>query len=393
VLTARHARRIFFVGTAMLALNLRLGITSLPPIFPELRSSLGLSSTTEGLLAATPVVAFGVFSGIAAPLSRTLGEERVLGVALGGVIGGLLLRSIAPHRLLFPGTVVMAGSIALMNVLLASLIKRRYPERAGLLLGAYLVALSGGSMVATAVAVPIFNGSGGSARIALGVWSLPAAAALLTWAPQLRFKTQERFDRGGARRSLLRQPLAWQVTSFMGLQSLCYYAVLSWLPTMLRTRGDSASSAGLVVSLLSVGSVAAAFVVPNLAHARHDQRFLVAPTMLTCILGTLGMLYAPLGLQAVCALVLGAGQGACLALALYFVIVRAPAPDVAASLSAMAQGFGYTVAATGPVVVELIHSAAGSWSPAFGFVIALTLVEWVVADRAARPALVSSPVA
>ena len=61
---------------------LRGSITSLPPLFPELSSSLHLSPAAIAALAATPVLCFGVFSGVAAPLSRRYGEERVLLVAL-----------------------------------------------------------------------------------------------------------------------------------------------------------------------------------------------------------------------------------------------------------------------------------------------------------------------
>ena len=121
---------------------MRAAITSLPPIFPELHGALHLSAASQSVLAAIPVLCFGLFSGIAAPLSRAFGEERVLGVALVLLAAGLLLRGAAPSALLLPGTVIAGSAIALMNVLLPSLVKRRRPERAGLLIGLYLMALS-----------------------------------------------------------------------------------------------------------------------------------------------------------------------------------------------------------------------------------------------------------
>src|SRR5215475_3309638 len=78
----RWATAGFVAGILVLAFNLRGSITSLPPLFPELSSSLGLSSAEIAALAATPVLCFGVFSGVAAPLSRRYGEERVLLAAL-----------------------------------------------------------------------------------------------------------------------------------------------------------------------------------------------------------------------------------------------------------------------------------------------------------------------
>jgi len=126
---------VFVVGVLVLAFNLRAAITSLPPLFPELSSSLHLSSAALSALAATPVLCFGAFSGVAAPLSRRYGEERVLLAALVLLGVGLLGRAALPGWLLFPGTVLASAAIALMNVLLPSLVKRRDPGRAGLLIG------------------------------------------------------------------------------------------------------------------------------------------------------------------------------------------------------------------------------------------------------------------
>ena len=166
---------LLVVSIAALAFNLRAAITSLPPVFPELQSTLHLSSATITLLAATPVLCFGVFSGMAAWLSRRFGDERVLFGALIGVSAGLLLRGAFPSALLFPGSILALGSIAIMNVLLSSMIKRRWPERAGLLIGIYLTALSGGAVIASLISVPLFDASGGSVELTLGLWGLPAA--------------------------------------------------------------------------------------------------------------------------------------------------------------------------------------------------------------------------
>jgi hypothetical protein len=115
---------LLVVGVAALGYNLRGAITSLPPLFPELQSSLDLSAAVVSVLAAAPVICFGVVSGFAAWFSRRLGEERVLLIAAVALVAGLLLRAAAPRALLFPGTILASAAIAVMNVLLSSLIKR-----------------------------------------------------------------------------------------------------------------------------------------------------------------------------------------------------------------------------------------------------------------------------
>ncbi|MFY9653845.1 MAG: MFS transporter, partial [Trebonia sp.] len=159
-----------------------------------------------------------------------------------------------------------------------------------------------------------------------------------------------------------RYPLAWHVTLFMGLQSLLYYAALSWLPTILRDRGASADTAGNLLALMGVGNLAVSFLVPMVAQRMRAQHLLVVPTVAAMALGLAGVVYLPLSSAVAWVLILGAGQNAALSLAIFFTMARAPHPAAAASLSALAQSVGYLLASAGPLEVGLLHSATGSWN-------------------------------
>jgi MFS transporter, CP family, cyanate transporter len=387
---------LLVVSIAALAFNLRAAITSLPPVFPELQTKLHLSSATITILAATPVLCFGVFSGMAAWLSRRFGEERVLFGALIGVSAGLLLRGGLPRALLFPGSVLALGSIAIMNVLLSSMIKRRWPERAGLLIGVYLTALSAGAVIASLVSVPLFNGSGGSVELTLGLWGLPAVAATLMWISQLRYGPPPRVaatasSGAGSPRSgprLYRYPLAWQVTAFMGLQSLLYYAAVSWIPELFRDRGDSASTAGVLLAVMGLGNLLTSLVIPTLAHRFTSQQSLVAPAVVLTAVGLAGALWAPLGSAVFWMLILGAAQGSSLGLGIFFTMARAPDPVTAASLSSLAQSVGYLVSAAGPLAVGFLRTATGSWTVPIVVLLVLCAVELTVGLLAGRDRMV-----
>jgi CP family cyanate transporter-like MFS transporter len=386
---------LLVVAVAAAGLNLRTAITSLPPIFPDLQTSLHLSSAALSLLAATPVICFGVVSAFTAWLNRRYGEEMILLVALILLTAGLLLRGVAPGVMLFPGTALAASAIAVLNVLLSSMAKRRWPERAGLLIGIYLTMLSAGAIVASLLSVPLYRSSGGSVRLALGVWAAPAALAVLLWLPQLRYRTVGRAPaaadgtvapapaRAGVK--VYRYALTWQVTAFMGLQSLLYYAALSWLPTIFQDRGDSAVTAGNLLALMGVGNLATSLIVPVLAHRRPGQRGLVVPSLIGTAAGLAGSLWAPLGSAPFWVLVLGVSQGSCLGLAIFFMLARAPDAGVAASLSAFAQSVGYLVASAGPLVVGLLHSATGSWNLPLVLLLVLCAAELATGLLAGRP--------
>ena len=386
---------LFVAGVLAIALNLRAAITSLPPLFPELSARLHLAPAAVSALAALPVLAFGVFSAVAAPLSRRFGEERVLGGAVSLLAAGLILRGAAPGVLLFPGTALAAAAIALLNVLLPSLVKRRAPERAGLLIGLYLLSLSAGSILASLIAVPVYNASGGSVPLSLAIWALPALAAAVAWLPQLKYRTVPRPDPGpdvrSARLKLSRNALTWQVTAFMGLQSLTFYATLSYLPTMFRDRGVSAGAAGTLLALTGVGGAAGSMLIPVLAHRARNQQALIAGTVAASAAGLAGAWFAPLGGDVAWALLLGVGQGASLGLAIFFTMARAPDPRTAASLSGFAQSVGYLVATTGPLVVGFLHSAIGGWTVPVAVLLVITGLQLIAGWPAARAVTLPGP--
>ena len=175
----------------------------------------------------------------------------------------------------------------------------------------------------------MFQASGGSVPLALGIWALPAAAAALAWLPQWRFRTAPAGARPPGQRRLLkvsRYLLAWQVMGFMGLQSLIYYATLSWLPTLFRDRGADPVHAGTLLALMNLGNAVTLLLVPLLAHRTRDQRWLVALTVACAAVGLAGAWFAPLGGAVAWVLLLGFGQGAALGLAVYFTVARAPDP-------------------------------------------------------------------
>jgi CP family cyanate transporter-like MFS transporter len=379
---------LLVVSIAALAFNLRAAITSLPPIFPELQSSLHLSSDTITWLAATPVLCFGAFSGMAAWLSRRFGEERVLFGALIGVSAGLLLRGAFPAVLLFPGSILALGSVAMMNVLLSSMIKRRWPERAGVLIGVYLTALATGAVIASVVSVPVFNATGGSVQVTIGLWALPAVAATLIWITQLRYPPPARqpatAQAGVTPVPVYRHVLTWQVTAFMGLQSLLYYAAASWLPELFRDRGDSATTGGVLLAVMGLGNLLTSLVTPAIADRRADQRVLVAPAVVVTAIGLAGSLWAPLGSAVFWVLILGMAQGAALGLGIFFTLARAPDPGTAASLSSLAQSVGYLLSAVGPLAVGFLRTATGSWTVPVVLLLALCIVEMIVGLLAGR---------
>ena len=247
------------------------------------------------------------------------------------------------------------------------------------------MSLSAGAAVAAAFTVPVMLATGSWAA-GLAVWALPAAVAALLWLPRaLKPRSAAVAQRLRGTRPLWRDRLAWQVSLFMGLQSALAYCVFGWLAPILRDRGLDAASAGLLLSLSVVGQMVGCLLAPSLATAGRDQRSAATVLYGLVLAGLAGCFYAPLGSAWIWVTLLGLGQGGLLAVALTLILLRAPDAGVAARLSGMAQGIGYTLAAGGPLLVGVIRQASGGFGAVpvlFAALGALGIASGLAAGRA-----------
>lgn len=130
--------RIFLIaGILMIATTLRVTFTGAAPLLDTIRSAYSLTTAQTGLLTTLPLLAFALISPLAAPVARRFGMERSLFAALLLICAGIAIRSLPSPYLLFGGTAVIGGGIALGNVLLRGLIKRDFPHSVARLTGAY----------------------------------------------------------------------------------------------------------------------------------------------------------------------------------------------------------------------------------------------------------------
>jgi MFS transporter, CP family, cyanate transporter len=377
----------FLIALLVVAANLRPSLTGVGPLLRTIQQDLSLSATAAGLLSSLPLLAFAGFAPLAT-LARQHGAERILLAGLLGLIAGTLLRSEGSVAALFGGTVLLGTGIAVINVLLPMLIKQHYPERVPTITTAYATTMGAVASLGSGVAVPLAQILPGGWRSSLASWALLAVIAVAFWLPHLRVP-----DAAAAARAASapkphppwRTKLAWQVTSFMGLQSSLFYIAISWYPAILRDHGFSASSAGWLLTVFQVAALLAGLPIPMLIRRFMDQRGLALAASLLVGVGTLGLLVAPRA-AALWMIVLGAGAGPGLILALSFMGLRASNPVTAAALSLMAQSLGYLLAACGPIAFGFVHDHVGGWSAALLFAFAISIVQGLCGMGAGRAA-------
>ncbi|WP_431862055.1 CynX/NimT family MFS transporter [Azospirillum sp.] len=378
----------------LIALNLRPALSSLGTVLAEVVRDTGVSASSASILTTVPVVCLGVF-GLAAPaLARRFGSERVILAMLAALAAGIALRAVPTFAAQVAAALVVGAGIGVVGALLPGLVKRDFPERAALMTGVYTMALCGGAALAAGTTVPLSHALGGW-PLALAFWALPALVAVAVWFTGLPDAGAHRAHGRWEVRGLWRDPLAWQVTLFMGLQSSLAYVVFAWLAPILRDRGLDPVTAGFVVSSSILVQLTTALTAPIVAGRSRHQGGVVLVVVALTLAGLLGCLYAPIGSVWLWAVLVGLGQGGSFALALTLIVLRAGDPHVAAALSSMAQSVGYTLASFGPLLVGLLHDRTGGWGLSgvlFAVVMAGAAVFGVLAGRPLHVRVVSRPV-
>ncbi|MBV8745334.1 MAG: MFS transporter [Xanthobacteraceae bacterium] len=173
------------VAFFLLVANLRPALTSVGPVLEAIRSSLGLSGATAGLLTTLPLLIFAGASPLAC-FAEVFGMERTLAGCLMLTAAGVALRSLGSVAALFAGTLVFSAGIGVANILVPSLIKRDFPQQVGGMTTAYVMVMSLTGAVATGLAVPLSALLVGGWRSSLAIWAAFAALALLCWLPETR---------------------------------------------------------------------------------------------------------------------------------------------------------------------------------------------------------------
>ncbi|MFO8045249.1 MAG: MFS transporter [Halomonas sp.] len=338
----------------LVGLNLRPALSSLAPVLNRIQQDTGLSPLSIGALTTLPVLCLGLFAPMAPWLAKRFGPERTLAGGLALLAGGLALRGIPAVPALFLGTLMVGGAIGVAGTLLPALVKRELPIGADLMTGVYTMALCLGGALGAGLSIPLADWLGGW-HLGLASWSALAAVALAAWlllAPRRDETTLP--SAGGSMRSVLGQPLAWQVMLFMGLQSSLAYIVFGWLPTLLVERGYGEGEAGWMMGASVMVQLPAALGAPWLARMGRDQRPALLTVLAMIAAGFWLLLVGPESLGWLGIVLLGLGQGGGFSLALTLIVLRTGNSRLAGKLSGLAQGGGYTLAAMGPLGVGVM---------------------------------------
>ncbi|WP_318652438.1 CynX/NimT family MFS transporter [Paenibacillus lycopersici] len=380
---------MLLAGIVLIAANLRMPLTSVSPLIGLIRSDFPISGTLAGMLTTLPLLAFAGLSPFVPRLARRFGMEYTLFVALIAMVAGSLVRDAGGVSALLAGTVLTGLGIASGNVLLPAMIKKEFPRRLGLTTGIYSISMNVFAAAASAVSAPIANGTSLGWRGTFLAVAFIGVLALGAWIPQLRHNRTAAVTSAAAadrKQNVWRSRLAWQITLFMGLQSFIFYVFVAWLPDMLLSQGMSNVESGYMLSLLQVGLMPFAFLIPIIAGRLKSQLGLLVLTCCFYLAGFAGLLAAdgnPV-MTSIAVLALGVAGGTSFSLAMMFFSLRTRTAREASEISGMAQSVGYLLAAVGPFLFGVLHDAVRNWTLPMFLLAAAALLLLLVGTAPAR---------
>ncbi|KMV71515.1 membrane protein [bacteria symbiont BFo2 of Frankliniella occidentalis] len=378
-----HSKKSLIIGILLVATTLRAPFTGLAPLLATLGQTLDLDTMQVGLLTTLPLLAFALLSPLVPYLTRYLGLERSVAVALVAICLGVVLRALGTATFLYLGTVIIGAGIAVGNVILPSLLKRDFVSILPKMTGAYSLTMGISAALASVLVVPLATHlSWAQASLSLLIFPL---IALIAWAQQLKGRAVTGLSRPAmsSNTRIWRSSLAWQITLYLGLNSLIYYVLVSWLPALLVDSGFSATEAGSLHGLLQLATALPGLVIGAVIARYHDQRWLAMAMASLWGVSLVGLWGMP-SWAIVWVSFAGIGSGAAMILGLSLIGLRSRSAHQAVALSGMAQAVGYLLAAVGPAAMGTLHQQSGSWHLPLLFCFILAVVMMVMGLLAGR---------
>lgn len=357
------ASKIFWLNFSIviiIAFNLRAPITAIGPIIDVIRFEYGLNSTLAGVLTSLPLIAFGSISFIVGYFSPI--RAIVAGIFL--IFMSEFVRSYTGSYGLFLGMLGMGCGIAIANVLLPSFIKEKFPKKMASMMGVYSFILSVSSIVGIALAIPLLNLLGLSGSMVF--WAFFSFIALAIYYPQAKNGRFFRIRKKSSKQNKLFSHLTtWKITLFMGFQSFLAYSLFFWYVQIIVEKGfskefatDMLLFAQLVAMPVSLFGPLLLSKLKSTLHTPYIAFLCSLYVMAFVVLFAFDSKFSVI----LSAFIVAFPWGGVFGIALLFIAQKSATTQIAARLSALAQGFGYLIAAQGQWIIGLLHDRFENFS-------------------------------
>lgn len=379
------------IAIVFIASTLRAPLTSVGPVVEEIKQVMEIGNSVAGILTTIPLIIFAIVSPLVSKVTSRLTMSRTIFYSAILLIIALFLRIAGDFNLFIIGTLLLGIAIAFGNVVLPSYVKWYFPMQIGLATGIYSGTMNFTAGLGGGLSFPLSEISPIGFRLSLSFWVIFAVIALLLWIPKAR--TGARLEKATVDQSKLepskkvnigKSKLAWMVALTMGFQSMVFYTMVAWVPSILIDRGLEPTTAGYLLMLNQFSQVPMTFIFPIVASKLKDQRILVVIITILFLIGFSLFFTQSLVLLIIGIVIAGLAMGACFSLCMTFFSIRANTSEGSISLSGFGQSVGYLIAAIGPFLIGYLYDATGNWNSGIVALIIMSILIFVFGYPAAK---------
>lgn len=379
------------IAIVFIASTLRAPLTSVGPVIEEIKQVMEIDNSVAGILTTIPLIIFAIVSPLVSKVTSRLTMSRTIFYSTILLIVALFLRIAADFNLFIIGTLLLGIAIAFGNVVLPSYVKWYFPMQIGLATGIYSGTMNFTAGLGGGLSFPLSEISPIGFRLSLSFWIIFGVIALLLWIPKARTGAkleQATVDQSKLKTSkkvnIVKSKLAWMVALTMGFQSMVFYTMVAWVPSILIDRGLEPTTAGYLLMLNQFSQVPMTFIFPIVASKLKDQRILVVIITILFLIGFSLFFTQSLVLLIIGIVIAGLAMGACFSLCMTFFSIRANTSEGSISLSGFGQSVGYLIAAIGPFLIGYLYDATGSWNSGVVALIIMSILIFIFGYPAAK---------
>lgn len=352
-------------GIILIAATLRAPLTAVGPVIQQVKTDLHINNGIAGLITTIPLIIFGVVSPFVSRMLSKISMSRFLFLTLMLTMVALLIRIMGGILTFFIGTVLLGVSIALANVTLPAYAKWAFPTQIGLITGIYSATMNFTAGLGGGLSYPLSTVTSLSYRFSLVFWVAFAVVAFVIWLPQLKqasYLASQQHE--GLRKPIYCSKIAWAVALTMAFQSMMFYSIVAWYPSILVSKGIEPEMAGYFLMLNQFSQLPMTFTFPIIAAKMSTQRSLISIVAALMSVGFMLLFFNNTWILLMAMILTGMGIGACFSLCMTMFSIRSKTTAGSMALSGFGQSVGYWIAAIGPFLLGMAHDLLNNWTVA-----------------------------
>ena len=362
---------LMILGIFFIAINLRTGISSIPPLAETIQEVFGLSSFKLSLLTSVPVICMGAFAFFSPKLIEKLGFKKSIMTLLFIISFFILIRAVKVNYLYFLMTAFGIGiPTAIIGPIISTYIKNKFPNHVASMIGVYSVGMGLSAAIASGFMLTIKKGLGGSLFLSLVSWSILGFVSLLLVGIFLPKESSEKIPK---RKIVfpIKNKRVWILVMIFGLQSGIFYSLVTWLGPLGVESGLDEKGAAFYIALFTSLQTLFSLLIPLVINKSKKYKSSFSICVFFVIIGLIFLINYKILIGVI---FVGIGTGGLFPIAMIFPLEECENPLESSAYVSMVQAFGYVLSGIIPIILGIFRDKIGDYNKSFYILLFVSVI-------------------